>query len=122
MSVKFTSTKITNASSKVDKYLNTIYVLKDKIKEDDIEFLDEFMQDIDSWRVCLDEIDLSIKKHLNTEKQNEYKIDKVKKEIIIYKLWKKHSIQSEYKPNYYIQNQFLTVKKRKRYLVVRIKH
>ena len=42
------------------------------------------MQDIDSWRVCLDEIDLSIKKHLNTEKQNEYKIDKVKKEIIIY--------------------------------------
>ena len=84
MSVKFTSTKITNARSKVDKYLNTIYVLKDKIKEDDIEFLDEFMQDIDSWRVCLDEIDLSIKKHLNTEKQNEYKIDKVKKEIIIY--------------------------------------
>ena len=84
MSVKFTSTKITNARSKVDKYLNTIYVLKDKIKEDDIEFLDEFMQDIDSWRVCLDEIDLSIKKHLNTEKQIEYKIDKVKKEIIIY--------------------------------------
>ena len=84
MSVKFTSTKITNASSKVDKYPNIIYVLKDKIKEDDIEFLDEFMQDIDSWRVCLDEIDLSIKKHLNTEKQNEYKIDKAKKEIIIY--------------------------------------
>ena len=84
MSVKFTSTKITNASSKVDKYPNIIYVLKDKIKEDDIEFLDEFVQDIDSWRSCLDEIELSIKKYLNTEKQNEYKIEKEKKEIIIY--------------------------------------
>ena len=68
-----------------DLVKNKIFkISKDKIKEDDIEFLDEFMQDIDSWRVCLDEIDLSIKKHLNTEKQNEYKIDKVKKEIIIY--------------------------------------
>ena len=80
----FTSTKISNSSEKVDKYLNEIYKLKDKIGEDDVQFIDELIEDIESWRMCLDELELSIKKYLNTEKQNEYKIDKENKEIIIY--------------------------------------
>lgn len=84
MSVRFSSTKISSASKKVDKYLNLIYELKDKIGEDEVEFLDELLEDVESWRTCIDEIELSIKSYINTEKQKEYRIDKQNKEIIIY--------------------------------------
>ena len=68
----------------MDKYLNEIYELKDKIGEDEVEFLDELLEDVESWRTCIDEIELSIKSYINTEKQKEYRIDKQNKEIIIY--------------------------------------
>ena len=80
----FASTKITRVSKKVDKYLNEIYELKDKIGEDEVEFLDELLEGVESWRTCIDEIELSIKSYINTEKQKEYRIDKQNKEIIIY--------------------------------------
>ena len=86
MSVMFNSTKITNASKKVDYYLNNIYELKDKVGKDEveIEFVEDLIQDIESWRTCIDEIELSIKTYINTEEQKNYKIDKENKEIIIY--------------------------------------
>ena len=84
MSIRFSSTKISSASKKVDKYLNEIYELKDKIGEDEVEFLDELLEDIESWRTCIDEIELSIKSYINTEEQKDYIIDKQNKEIIIY--------------------------------------
>ena len=84
MSVRFSSTKISSASKKVDKYLNEIYELKDKIGEDEVEFLDELLEDVESWRTCIDEIELSIKSYINTEEQKNYKLDKKNKEIIIY--------------------------------------
>ena len=85
MSVRFSSTKISSASKKVDKYLNLIYELKDKIGEDeDSVFIEELVEDIESWRTCIDEIELSIKSYINTEEQKNYKLDKKNKEIIIY--------------------------------------
>ena len=84
MSVRFSSTKISSASKKVDKYLNEIYELKDKIGEDEVEFFDELLEDVVSWRTCIDEIELSIKSYINTEEQKNYKLDKQNKEIIIY--------------------------------------
>jgi len=85
MSVRFSSTKISSASKKVDKYLNLIYELKDKIGEDeDSVFIEELVEDIESWRTCIDEIELSIKSYINTEEQKNYIIDKQNKEIIIY--------------------------------------
>ena len=84
MSIRFSSTKISSASKKVDKYLNEIYELKDKIGENEVEFLDELIEDIESWRTCIDEIELSIKSYINTEEQKDYIIDKQNKEIIIY--------------------------------------
>ena len=86
MSVRFNSTKITNASKKVDYYLNNIYELKDKVGKDEVEveFVEDLIQDIESWRTCIDEIELSIKSYINTEEQKNYKLDKQNKEIIIY--------------------------------------
>jgi len=84
VSIRFSSTKISSASKKVDKYLNEIYELKDKIGENEVEFLDELIEDIESWRTCIDEIELSIKSYINTEEQKDYIIDKQNKEIIIY--------------------------------------
>jgi len=59
MSVRFPSTKITNASSKVDKYLNIIYKLKNEIEDKNVEM--ELLEDIEGWRTCLDEVELAIK-------------------------------------------------------------
>ena len=73
-----------SSSKKVDKYLNEIYKLKDKIGEDEVEFIEELVEDIESWRTCIEEIELSIKTYINTEEQKNYKIDKENKEIIIY--------------------------------------
>jgi len=84
MSVVFSSIKISNASEKVDTYLNIIYELKDKIGKDEVEFIEELVEDIESWRTCIDEIELSIKSFINTEENNENTIDKENKEIIIY--------------------------------------
>ena len=86
MSVRFNSTKITNASKKVDYYLNNIYELKDKVGKDEVEveFVEDLIQDIESWRTCIDEIELAIKTYINTEEKKNYKIDKENKEIIIY--------------------------------------
>ena len=84
MGVAFTSTKISNSSKKVDKYLNEIYKLKDKIGEDEDEFIEELVEDISSWKTCIEEIELAVKTYINTEENNGYKIDKENKEIIIY--------------------------------------
>jgi hypothetical protein len=84
MSIKFPSTKITKASEKVDTHLNEIYKLKDNIGEDEVEFIEELVEDLNSWRTCIDEIELAIKTYINTEENNEYTIDKENKEIIIY--------------------------------------
>ena len=59
MSVKFPSTKITNASIKVDKYLNVIYKLKNELEEKGVEM--ELLEDIERLRNCLDAIELAIK-------------------------------------------------------------
>jgi len=81
MSVKFPSTKITNASIKVDKYLNVIYKLKNEIEERGVEM--ELLEDIESWRTCLDEIELAIKSQYQSN-ENYYEIDNENKELIIY--------------------------------------
>ena len=86
MSVKFPSTKISNLSKKVDKYLNEIYLLKDKVEDTNFEVLVEMIEDIDSWRCCLDEIELSIKSnHLyNQMNENYYEHKEDNKELTIY--------------------------------------
>ena len=84
MSVRISSTKISSASKKVDKYLNEIYKLKDKIGEDEDEFIEGLIEDIECWKTCIEEIELSIKSYINTEEQKNYIIDKQNKEIIIY--------------------------------------
>ena len=84
MGVAFTSTKISSSSKKVDKYLNEIYKLKDKIGEDEDEFIEGLVEDIECWKTCIEEIELAVKTYINTEENNEYKIDKENKEIIIY--------------------------------------
>lgn len=86
MRLKFPSTKISNASKKVDKYLNEIYLLKDEVEDINFEMLVEMIEDIESWRGCLDEIELSIKSnHIYnqmTESYYEHKEDN--KELTIY--------------------------------------
>ena len=58
--------------------------LKDKIGEDEDEFIEELVEDISSWKTCIEEIELAVKIYINTEENNGYKIDKENKEIIIY--------------------------------------
>ena len=85
MMIKTTSTKIKKNSEMVSKYLDNIYVLNDKILETDIMILGELLNDIDSWRICLDELEFKIKSHpqFHTDgKSIEY--DEENKEIIIY--------------------------------------
>jgi hypothetical protein len=59
-----------------------IYELKNDIEEKGVEM--ELLEDIESWRTCIDEIELAIKTYINTEEQKNYKIDKENKKIIIY--------------------------------------
>ena len=85
MMIKTTSTKIKKNSEMVSKYLDNIYVLNDTIVETDIMILGELLNDIDSWRICLDELEFKIKSHpqFHTDgKSIEY--DDENKEIIIY--------------------------------------
>lgn len=84
MSVRFPSTEISNASKNVDKYLNEIYLLKDK--NIDFEMLVEMIEDIESWRGCLDEIELAVKSNhiYNQMNKSYYDYDDENKELTIY--------------------------------------
>lgn len=85
MMIKTTSTKIKKNSEMVSKYLDNIYVLNNEILDVDIMILGELLNDIDSWRICLDELEFKIKSHpqFHTDgKSIEY--DDENKEIIIY--------------------------------------
>lgn len=85
MMIKTTSTKIKKNSEMVSKYLDNIYVLNNEILDPDIMILGELLNDIDSWRICLDELEFKIKSHpqFHTDgKSIEY--DEENKEIIIY--------------------------------------
>ena len=83
--IKTTTTKIKKNSEMVSKYLDNIYVLNDKILETDITILGELLNDIDSWRICLDELELKIKsqpQYYADKKPYEY--DDENKELLIY--------------------------------------
>ena len=85
MMIKTTSTKIKKNSEMVSKYLDNIYVLNNEILDVEIMILGELLNDIDSWRICLDELEFKIKSHpqFHTDgKSIEY--DEENKEIIIY--------------------------------------
>lgn len=84
MSVRFPSTEISNVSKNVDKYLNEIYLLKDK--NIDFEVLVEMIEDIESWRGCLDEIELAVKSNhiYNQMNKSYYDYDDENKELTIY--------------------------------------
>jgi len=85
MMIKTTSTKIKKNSEMVSKYLDNIYVLNNEILDVEIMILGELLNDIDSWRICLDELEFKIKSHpqFHTDgKSIEY--DDENKEIIIY--------------------------------------
>lgn len=56
-------TKIKNNSGMVSKYLNNIYVLDEYFKDTDIEVLSELLNEIDSWKMCCEEIEMKIKSH-----------------------------------------------------------
>ena len=47
----------------VSKYLNNIYVLDEYFKDTDIEVLSELLNEIDSWKMCCEEIEMKIKSH-----------------------------------------------------------
>jgi len=56
-------TKIKNNSSMVSKYLNNIYVLDENFNDVDIDVLSELLNEIDSWKMCCEEIEMKIKSH-----------------------------------------------------------
>ena len=47
----------------VSKYINNIYVLDEYFKDTDIEVLSELLNEIDSWKMCCEEIEMKIKSH-----------------------------------------------------------
>ena len=69
---------------------------RERLKKSIIEFIDyiekverekgvemELLEDIESWRTCLDEIELAIKSQYQSN-ENYYEIDNENKELIIY--------------------------------------
>ena len=67
--MEFSSTNIKKCSEDVTKHLNILYKLDSEILKSDIMILEDLLEDIDSWRICLDEIKLLIQSH------NQYHIE-----------------------------------------------
>lgn len=82
--MKHPSTKLKHYSEKVDEFLNKVYLLK----EEDIqfEFLVDLLEDLQTWRDCLDEIELSVKSNhiFNKIQSDSHEYDDDNKEVIIY--------------------------------------
>ena len=84
--IKFPQTKIENASKRIDRDLNTIWILKDQLDKIDFGFLVDLLEDIEAWRTCLDEIELGMKSHyrFNQLSNENYEIDDKEKTITYY--------------------------------------
>ena len=83
--VKTITTKLVNSSEKVDRYLDNIHKIVFETKDIDEDILTNLVENIDSWRDCLSEIELGISKLNKINHHNDnYEYDESNKEIIIY--------------------------------------
>lgn len=81
--IRTETTRVRKNSEMVSKYLNNIYNTNTGFNDVEIEVLNELLEEILSWRTCLDEIELKVKSlhHFNDDiKYIEYD----NKEITIY--------------------------------------
>jgi hypothetical protein len=80
--IKTLTTKLLKNSEQVEINLNNIYNLQSEFDRIEKESLMKLLEDIDSWKDCINEIELRINSLYEEPNQNyEYEDDK---EIIIY--------------------------------------
>ena len=80
--IKTLTTKLIKNSEQVEINLNNIYNLQSEFDRIEKESLMKLLEDIDSWKDCINEIELRINSLYEEPNQNyEYEDDK---EIIIY--------------------------------------
>ena len=80
--IKTLTTKLLKNSEQVEINLNNIYNLQSEFDRIEKESLMKLLEDIDSWKDCINEIELRINSLYDETNQNyEYEDDK---EIIIY--------------------------------------
>jgi hypothetical protein len=80
--IKTLTTKLLKNSEQVEINLNNIYILQSEFDRIEKESLMKLLEDIDSWKDCINEIELRINSLYEEPNQNyEYEDDK---EIIIY--------------------------------------
>ena len=80
--IKTLTTKLIKNSEQVEINLNNIYNLQSEFDRIEQESLMKLLEDIDSWKDCINEIELRINSLYEEPNQNyEYEDDK---EIIIY--------------------------------------
>jgi len=80
--IKTLTTKLLKNSEQVEINLNNIYYLQSEFDRIEQESLMKLLEDIDSWKDCINEIELRINSLYEEPNQNyEYEDDK---EIIIY--------------------------------------
>ena len=85
MVIKSKESKISKYSKLVDKYLNVVYELQNDIDDLEVNYIMELLEDIQSWRGCLDEMEYNIKSHKKLSSNDELMVyDKENKNIIIY--------------------------------------
>ena len=84
--IKFKSTKIRKDCELVDKYINRVHEHCNDLSDVDYTTIGDVLDIIDSWRTCIDEIELKIKTN-NGSHADEINIrdyDDDNKELIIY--------------------------------------
>lgn len=80
--IKTLTTKLLKNSEQVEINFNNIYILQSEFDRIEKESLMKLLEDIDSWKDCINEIELRINSLYEEPNQNyEYEDDK---EIIIY--------------------------------------
>jgi len=82
--IKHPQTKIIRYSEKIDYYLNEIYKIKDDIDDVEFKLLVDLMEDIDSWKGCMEEIELSLKSQHIFNQLEEPEMRNDDNEIIIF--------------------------------------
>jgi len=78
---KTTITHLNKSCKFIENHLDIIHNMGNKLNNVDEENINKLLEELESWRICVDEIELSIKKNINTKNSN---LNTINKEIVIY--------------------------------------
>jgi len=80
--IKLPTTRLIKSCDLIEKHLDIIHKMDNEFGNVEEEYINKLLGKLESWRGCIDEVELKLKSYTSQNKNYEY--DDENKELIIY--------------------------------------